>query len=311
MESLAVIFERPGQLAVRPLALVSSSPAEVLVDVEWTGISTGTERLLYTGEMPPFPGLEYPLVPGYETIGRVAEADPDGAFAVGDRVFVPGASCFGEVRGLFGGAASRLRVAASRVTKIDPDLGERGVLLALASTAQHALAGGDRLPDVVVGHGVLGRLLARLIVAAGGTPTVWETRASRRAGDHGYRVVHPDEDERRDYRCICDASGDHDIVDALLPRLAKGGEIVLAGFYGSRMSFAFPFAFMKEARLRVAAEWAPADLSVVLAHLSNTDLTLDGLVTHQRTFEEAEDAYACAFEDPDCLKMVLDWRSCQ
>ena len=30
--------------------------------------------------------------------------------AVGERVFVPGARCFGEVRGLFGGAASRLVV---------------------------------------------------------------------------------------------------------------------------------------------------------------------------------------------------------
>ena len=34
------------------------------MDVEWSGISTGTERLLWSGRMPPFPGLGYPLVPG-------------------------------------------------------------------------------------------------------------------------------------------------------------------------------------------------------------------------------------------------------
>ncbi len=86
---------------------------------------------------------------------------------------MPGASCFGAVRGLFGGAASRLVVPGARVSPIGDDLGERGVLLALAATAQHALAGGA-LPDLIVGHGVLGRVLARLVVLAGGAPTVWE-----------------------------------------------------------------------------------------------------------------------------------------
>ena len=45
-------------------------------------------------------------------------------------------------------------------------------------------------------------------------------------------------------------------LNKLIGRIAKGGEIVLAGFYTEAVSFAFPPAFMKEARLRIAAEWA-------------------------------------------------------
>ena len=41
---------------------------EIVVDVEFSGISTGTERLLWDGRMPPFPGMGYPLVPGYESV---------------------------------------------------------------------------------------------------------------------------------------------------------------------------------------------------------------------------------------------------
>ena len=48
------------------------------------------------------------------------------------------------------------------------------------------------------------------------------------------------------------------------PRLAKGGEVTLAGFY-DRLSFAFPPAFMREARLRIAAEFTPADIAAVIA----------------------------------------------
>ena len=52
------------------------------------------------------------------------------------------------------------------------------------------------------------------------------------------------------------------LIDTLIGRLAKGGEIALAGFYESPLSFAFPPAFMREARLRIAAEltlktWKP------------------------------------------------------
>ena len=34
--------------------------------------------------------------------------------------------------------------------------------------------------------------------------------------------------------------------------------MVLAGFYAEPVRFAFPPAFMREARLRIAAEWKPA-----------------------------------------------------
>lgn len=302
------MMDRPGQIELRSLELSAPGPSDVLVAVEHTGISTGTERLLFTGQMPAFPGMGYPLVPGYETVGRVIEAPRGAAVAEGDRVFVPGANCYGDVRGLFGGSASRLRVPAARVTRIDEALGERGILLALAATAQHALAGGDgRLPELIVGHGVLGRLLARLTLAAGGSPTVWETNPQRAQGATGYAVISPDADERRDYRSIHDVSGDASLLESLLGRLARGGEIVLAGFY-DRIAFDYPLAFRKEARLRVAAEWSPPDLEVVVALLGAGRLDLEGLITHRKTFDHVSDAYTTAFGDPECLKMSVDWR---
>ena len=309
LHGVAVVFEGPRNLTLRTLPLGERASGEVVVEVEWSSISTGTERLLYTGEMPPFPGMGYPLVPGYETVGRVVEAELDGALQPGDRVFVPGASCYGEVRGLFGGASSRLRVPAARVTRIDETLGESGVMLALAATARHALATGDALPDLIVGHGTLGRLLARIAVAMGGAPRVWEKNPARMGGAVGYEVVAPEADERRDYGCVMDASGDASLVEPLLMRLRKGGELVLAGFYTAPVSFAFPIAFMREARIRVAAEWQPPDMEAVLGHVQAGELDLSRLITHRKSFEDASEAYDTAFENPDCLKMVLDWRS--
>ncbi|WP_428541805.1 chlorophyll synthesis pathway protein BchC [Rhodopila sp.] len=309
MEALAVVLNRPGSLSLDRIGLTPPTPADVVVDIAFSGISTGTERLLWQGTMPPFPGMGYPLVPGYESVGRIAAAGVDFRQRIGETVFVAGASCFGEIRGLFGGAASRLVVPAARALAIDPDLGERGTLIALAATAQHAIAGGQPL-ELIVGHGVVGRLLARLTLAAGAPPpVVWETNPQRADGATGYQVLRPEDDPRKDYRCICDASGDPGLLDTLIARIAPGGEIVLAGFYAERLSFAFPMAFMREARLRVAAQWQPQDLQAVRQLIDDAKLSLDGLITHRAEAACADAAYRTAFGDPACLKMILDWRA--
>jgi 3-hydroxyethyl bacteriochlorophyllide a dehydrogenase len=311
MNALAVVLQQPEQLALRRLDLSAMSEDDVAVDIEWSGISTGTERLLWTGRMPAFPGMGYPLVPGYESVGRVTQAGARSGAKVGERVFVPGAKCFGDVRGLFGGAASRVVLPGARTVRIADRLGEQGVLLALAATAHHVAAGAvDQQPDLIIGHGVLGRMIARLAVAAGASPVVWETNAARRDGTSGYTVIDPAADTRRDYRCICDVSGDAALLDILISRLAPGGEVVLAGFYDTPLSFVFAPAFMREARIRVAAQWQPADLIAVRDMAESGSLSLDGLITHRHDAGSADAAYRTAFGDATCLKMTLDWRDC-
>ncbi len=310
MDTMAVVLHGPEQLAVSRLDLSPPGNDDVVVEVEWSGISTGTERLLWSGRMPSFPGMGYPLVPGYESVGRISSAGPDSGRRVGQKVFVPGARCFGTVRGLFGGAASRLVVPAAKALPIDESLEERGVLLALAATAAHAISDGARAPDLIVGHGVLGRLLARLVIASGDPPpTVWERDPERAAGAVGYPVIDPAADARRDYRAIYDVSGDSTILDSLVARLAPGGEIVLAGFYTEPLAFAFAPAFMREARLRIAAQWKEADLLDVKHLAESGQLSLDGLITHRHASRDAPAAYRTAFTDPACLKMILDWRN--
>ena len=309
---MAVVLERPEQLVLSRLDLTAATDEDVTVDIEWSGISTGTERLLWTGRMPAFPGMGYPLVPGYESVGRVIEAGSTSGRKVGERVFVPGAKCFGDVRGLFGGAAARVVLPGARTIPFAENLAEQGVLLALAATAYHAHSiEGLSQPDLIIGHGVLGRMIARLAMVAGSTPTVWETNPTRREGATGYEVVDPSTDSRRNYRCICDVSGDSSLLDTLISRLAPGGEVVLAGFYDEPLSFVFPPAFMREARIRIAAQWLPTDLVAVKDLAESGRLSLDGLITHRSDAMQADSAYRTAFGDPTCLKMILDWRSCQ
>lgn len=309
MHTTAVILERPGALGLAPAELRQIEPDDVLVEVEWSGISSGTERLLWSGRMPAFPGMGYPLVPGYETVGRVVGKGAGATTPIGTRLFVPGATAFRDVRSLFGGAAQRLVVAEGRCAVLDSSASHEAILLALAATAHHIAPLDGPQPELIVGHGTLGRLLARLVVLSGAAPpVVWERDPRRCSGAAGYTVVAPEDDDRRDYRRICDVSGSVEILDELVSRLARGGEIVLGGFYERPISFAFAPAFMRETRLRVAAQWQPADLAAVAAAFTDRRLSLSDLVTHHAAAEHAVEAYRQAFEDVDCLKMCLDWR---
>ena len=180
----AIVFDAPQQLSVQTLEVKAFEANDIEVDVTFSGISTGTERLLLDGSMPPFPGLGYPLVPGYETVGIVSKVGESATLQLGDHVFVPGSYTFQGVRNIFGGAGSRLVVAHDRAVKVQASLGPQAVLLALAATCYHAIAlGGEKqpmvLPDLIVGHGVMGRLLARITLAAAANSSTVSPRVRR------------------------------------------------------------------------------------------------------------------------------------
>lgn len=326
LSSEAVVFERPGSLRLRQVELSQPLGTDLLVDIHTTGISSGTEKLLWNGTMPAFPGLGYPLVPGYEAVGTVTQAGSDCTTSVGTQVFVPGADCYaGDLRGLFGASSSRLVVPQQRVTEIPQLKPEHGVLLALAATAMHILSyqyrqrnpdtepnPGDLVdytPQLIVGHGVLGRLLARLSIAIGApSPTVWEINQQRQGGAQDYDVICSADDDQFTRQHIVDVSGACGAhFNELIKRLCKGGRLTLAGFYNDPVNFDFAPAFMREATIGIASEWKPQDLTLVLGLLDAGALNLDGLVSHQYHHEQAMDAYPQAFNDPACLKTILEW----
>jgi 3-hydroxyethyl bacteriochlorophyllide a dehydrogenase len=312
----AVVLEAPEQLVLSQLALDPAGDADLVVDIDFSGISTGTEKLLWTGRMPTFPGMGYPLVPGYESVGRVVAAGPQGAASGWRPVFVPGARCFGPVRGLFGGAASRLVVGDERVYNIDPAWAKRRccwLWRPRRTTRCRGVANATPSwqPDLIIGHGVLGRLLARLTVAAGlPPPTVWETNATRAEGDFGYAVIHPETDTRRDYRAIYDVSGDVRILDTVMPAWPRGAKSCWPAFTPSRCHStsrrpscakppSVPLPNGSAPTCWPSRNW-PSPARCAWTASSPT-----------RSVPERPDAYRTAFGDAACLKMVLDWRTCQ
>jgi 3-hydroxyethyl bacteriochlorophyllide a dehydrogenase len=305
----AVVLEKPNKLSLKKLQMDVMKTDDILVSVDHSGISTGTERLLYEGRMPNFPGMGYPLVPGYESIGTVEESGSESDLLPGEKVFVPGAKCFGEFKSLFGGTASKLVVSSKRVCKVPQDTNEEGALLALAATAHHIFTeSNDYKPDIIVGHGALGRLIAKIAVLNGGNPTVIEADQDRRKGNFEYEVISPLESKSITGDCLVDASGDSTQLNNLIKLLKPHGEIVLAGFYDKPLSFDFAPAFLREAKIRVSAQWTPNDLKEVSRLFAEKKINFEDLISHRVSVDSIVSAYEIAFNDPSCLKMVINWK---
>src|ERR1700690_3398276 len=82
MDRKLVYFVAPGRVELRDESLPALQADEVLVETQISGISAGTEMLVYRGQFPRdledshdslSSGLNYPLPYGYACVGKVKE----------------------------------------------------------------------------------------------------------------------------------------------------------------------------------------------------------------------------------------------
>jgi threonine dehydrogenase-like Zn-dependent dehydrogenase len=224
----------PGRGELRPVALADPGPDDVRVRTLWTGISRGTETLVFTGRVPageyatmaaPFQegDLPGPVKYGYLNVGVVEEGPDDLA---GRTVF-----CLHPHQ-------SEYVVPASAVIPVPDGVpARRAVLAGTVETAVNVLwdAGplvGDRV--AVVGAGIVGCCVARLLGHIPGVQVALvDTNADRTTVASAFGV---------DFALPAEAAGGNDLVihtsatSAGLARslelLRPDGTIVDASWYG-------------------------------------------------------------------------------
>jgi threonine dehydrogenase-like Zn-dependent dehydrogenase len=236
-DPLAFWLRQPGAGEIRPAELPEPGPADVLVRTLRSGVSRGTETLVFRGGVPPsqhalmrapfqdgeFPG---PVKYGYLSVG-VVEQGPDPL--VGRTVF-----CLYPHQ-------DRYVVPASAVTPIPDGVpAGRAVLAGTVETAVNALWDaaplvGDRI--AVVGGGMVGCCVARLLTALPGARVELvdadETRATVAAG-LGVPFRAP-ADAAGDCDLVVHATGHPDGLTLALGLLGEEGEVIELSWYGDRL----------------------------------------------------------------------------
>lgn len=330
----AVWFPRPRHVAVLDEPARFPGPDEILVRSIVSGVSAGSELLVFRGEVPPGMAPDLPTVGGdfgfpvkfgYASVGRVAEAGA-GVRATqhrpGDLVFVHHPHQTEFV--VHTDAAIRLPAG------VPP---ERAVLTANLETALTVvLDANPRLGEValVTGQGIVGLLVTMLLRRAGAGAIVTVDRhagrreASLRAGAD--TAVGPGDDVGaavlarsggRGADVAIEASGDPRALQACLDAAAFSGTVVAASWYGTRpATLDLGGAFHRKRLSLVGSQVSTLDPALTgrwdrARRMDQVrgllcDLPLDGLVTHRFPIREAAAAYDMLERHPEeCLQVVL------
>jgi 2-desacetyl-2-hydroxyethyl bacteriochlorophyllide A dehydrogenase len=316
----ALWIEEAGRCDMRREALPELSDATVLVRTLFSGISRGTESLIFEGRVPPSeyermrgPGMDgefpFPVKYGYAAVGVVEKGPPD---LVEREVF-----CLHPHQDFF-------VVPVERVTVLPLSLpARRAILAANMETALNVvwdskIQPGDRV--AVFGAGVVGTLIAYLSSRIAGTETVLIDREPRRASlaaSLGLTFASPDDlDEIRkgagDFDVIVNATASQQALETAIDLAGMESRIVEASWYGDR-SVSLPLGGAFHAR-RLSlvssqvgnlpashrARWTYARRLAKALELL-LDVRLDTLISGETPFSELPDAYARILSRPDTL----------
>ena len=334
----AIWFNAPRAVEVRTQELGCPGAGEIQVEALISGISHGTEMLVYRGQVPPDTSLDlptlagsfaYPIKYGYASVGRV-EVVGDGVESVspGDLVFA------------LHPHQERFVVPSSLAWPLGDVPPERGIFTANLETALNVLLDAPiRIGDhvVVVGQGVVGLLIGLLARRSGAGRVVvvdpFERRrqaalslgADAAIAPSGHLLDHVRSaandggppDGRADV--VFEASGNPAALESALDCVTEEGTVVVCSWYGTKPVTLDLGGRFHRARVRVrssqvgrvdpslAPRWDVARRTTVVRRLLR-ELPLERLISHRVPFDEAERAYKLVDEQADeVLQVVLTY----
>ncbi len=199
----------------------------------------------------------------------------------------------------------------------DIDNPKCGIALPLGATALHIvdLAQVENKKVLVLGQGAVGILaaeLAKLMGQTGGRDRTQQEQATLSSAD--LRVNPETEDVSaalagHEFDVLIDSTGIMSAIETGLRFLKFHGKVIFGGYY-QRINIDYSQAFQKELSFIAARQWAKGDLERVRELIAQHKLNAERIFTHQHTVEDdITDAYLQAFTDPDCLKMILLWKT--
>ena len=320
---------------IDPRGLASN---ELLIDTEYTFISSGTELANYTGREPKVfqkgEWCEYPWRSGYANVGIVREVGADVRRAApGDRVFT------------YGRHASTIQYSQDRLVApvreaVDPAVVAASRMAGVAMTAIVVGEIGTNPWVIVFGLGLVGNLASQMFRIHGcrviGVDPVAERRAlAQRCGIT--RTVGGDADEAQAQiqeitdgdlgNITVDAVGHSGVVMQALRATASHGQIIILGTprvsVPGDLTDLLSETHLRWITIRGALEWCVpmypdignrtsqwSKQQTIFDWMARGQLQVEPLISHRLKPEQIKQAYDGLLNEPNVYTgVVLDWTS--
>ena len=331
MSGHALYFTAPGEVTLQEMPVTSPAPGELVVETSVSGISAGSELLVYRGEAPSgmiadetidtLDGdLSFPLRYGYAAVGDVVEVGDDLEEAWLDQTvfaFAPHGTHFSE--------------RPSNVVRIPDDVSPAAATLlpSVETATNFALDGAPRIGErvVVFGAGVIGLCTTHLLSAFPlAELVVVDPIPERRALAEQFGSDVAIEPDRIDATIddwtgdgadlVYELSGDPETLDAAVAAAGYDGRVVVGSWYGTKRAALDLGGQFHRDRISIESSqvstiapelrgrWdTDRRLQTAMAHLR--ELPVEELISRRIPFSDAPRAYRLLDDDAEHLLQVL------
>lgn len=334
----AIVFKRPEEAEVREIRFADVDEETIVVKTKYSGISTGTEMAVYTGEAAG-EGVWYPCVPGYEEVGEVVyvgkkafKTNTGEILKVGDRVMANEVRYYPDYMAAWGGQCSYAiknpktsPYPMDRPAKIPDNVSyQEAVVAYLAAVAKKGI---DKVKInqgetvLVIGMGVIGLSAVQLAKLYGAgkviAADIFEPRLrhAKKYTEYALNNSKPgfikellDMNNGKKVDVIIECSGNPEAVNKLFDYVRPGGRVHLQGQYRQ------PIIITRYARwncsdLVVSATIAinPGGKEEILKLISEGKFDAKNLYTEEVYVDDAPKAYKKLKENKEILKILLKW----
>jgi bacteriochlorophyllide a dehydrogenase len=334
MHAHAVVFTGPNHVSYQAIECPDPGPGEVVVELHHSWISNGTEGSFLRGERlsgdeawRPGNPAPFPMVAGYQKVGRVLSV---GAAVTdlgrGDWVFASMSRVCGMFDNRFAGHVSPSVCERGAVIKLPPGIDPIAfsglVLTQVGYNCGMRPAVEPSQLAVVIGDGLVGQWAGQTLRQRGAHVVMVGRHQDRlaRFGRYGATV-----DGGTDFgsaavralgggpvQVVVDTIGQVAALHAYRPAMARGGQMVIAGFYRPSGEVNLQTSLQAfrnhELSFHLVSGATPERLGATMDWIANGKLDTLGLLTHRFPAERAAEAWALIESKREpVLGVVLDW----
>jgi 3-hydroxyethyl bacteriochlorophyllide a dehydrogenase len=329
MTAQAIVFPEIRRASVQEVEIPAVGDGDVLVEIQYSSVSPGTERWCLTGGLmiPGEPPLSFPHVPGYQAAGVVRETGRGvRRIAVGDRVFSRNCAAPPGWQGSWWGGHVGLHVAPeASVIRLPSRVSTfQASSLLLAQVGYNGASKPPVMPGdtaVVIGDGLVGLYAAQMlkhrgahVIVSGLAPYRLEF-ARRFAADETFDASAGDFAAHIRGRfpsgvdVVVETASSAATVRMAAGLLRSGGHLVMNGFYPPAESMIdWHWLRTRELTLHCPNSRTRERLEAALGLIEGGALKVAELVTHEVALAEAPSAYGKLLgADAAFLGIVIRW----
>lgn len=326
MKSKAIVFREANKPQLEEIEIPSIKDEEILVDIEYSGVSIGTESSIFSGKRTQ--NGTFPLISGYMATGTIIETGKkSGKVKKDDRVAVIGARLSCDVNSIWGAHNSIQAISAANAVPIPEKAPMKDAAMFIMSNvglnAVSMAEVNEQETVLISGQGLIGQMFGQWSRARGARVITIEPDPQRAALSKRYvtqYVLDPFKDDiariiseltsGKGPDTVVEATASAKLISESTKHLRPGSKMVFLSWYPDEININFSHFHNNSVRAFFPmGSGNNKTTEATLNAIAMNTVTFGENITDVYTFDKAVEGFNRLIAgDRSVMGMVIDWR---